>query len=271
MLQQKGLCSNNVLQQIPQSSTANWHFCLPFYIIDIGRQKRQLAALHCNFCGSMLYIYIHIYIYVYIYIYSLYIFLLSRCPTLTHDHRRRRCVWARRHWNWNHQYWFHVIFVDESRFSHYRCDDRARVRRHVGERLVDCCIQEKDGNVGPSLMVWGAFHASGASEPVVLDGTVNQQRYIGILRQNLLPWARATFQRNFVLVQGNATRHTARNTRNFLAGEEVKVMQWPARNPDLNPIGHIWDQMGMFIRDMDNPPTTVARLREARWLSARLQ
>ena len=31
----------------------------------------------------------------------------------------------------------------------------------------------------------------------------------------------------------------------------------------LNAIEYIWDQMGLFIRDMDNPPTTVARLREA--------
>ena len=26
----------------------------------------------------------------------------ARCPRLTHDHRRRWRVWARRHWSWNH-------------------------------------------------------------------------------------------------------------------------------------------------------------------------
>ena len=112
--------------------------------------------------------------------------------------------------------------------------------------------------VGRSLIVWDAFHASAKSELVVVDGTVNQQRYIGILRQNLLPWARATFHRNFARVHDNATPHTARNTRNFLVGEEVEFMQCPAQSPDLNPTEHISDQMDLFIRYMDNPPTTVS-------------
>ena len=95
----------------------------------------------------------------------------ARCPKLTHDLRRRCREWARSHRNWKHQQWSHVIFADESRFSLYHCDGRARVRKRVGERLVDCCIQEMDGNVGPSLMVWGAFHATDKLELVVVDGT----------------------------------------------------------------------------------------------------
>ena len=125
--------------------------------------------------------------------------------------------------------------------------------------LVGCCLQETDWNVSPSLLVWGAFHASGKSEPVVASGTVNQHWHFA---QNLLRWARANFQKKIVFVDDNATPHAAQNTLNFSAGEEVEVMQWPARSPDLSPIEHIWDQMGRFIKHMDSPPTTVARLRE---------
>ena len=131
----------------------------------------------------------------------------SQMPTRTHDHRCRCYGWTCRQWNWKHQHWSHVIFADESRFSLYHCDGRAPVRQYVCERLVDCCIQEMDGNVSPSLMVWGAFYASGKSEQVVVDGTVYQQCLIGISRQNPLLWAKATFQRIFclLLVHDNAT------------------------------------------------------------------
>ena len=79
----------------------------------------------------------------------------------------------------------------------------------------------------------------------------------------MVPYARATFQNNFVLVHDNATCHTAHHTRDFLAQEQVEVMPWPANSPDMNPIEHIWDQMGAHIRDMANPPTNINELRWA--------
>ena len=78
----------------------------------------------------------------------------ARCPKLTHDHSR---LWAHRNRNWNNQSWSHVIFANESRFSLYHCDGHAWVRWCVGERLVDCCIQEMDENVGPSFQCLGCF------------------------------------------------------------------------------------------------------------------
>ena len=81
----------------------------------------------------------------------------------------------------------------------------------------------------------GAFYASGKSELVVVEGTVNQQCYIGILPKNLLPWTRAILQRNVLFVHDNATPQTARNTRIFLAGEGVEIMQWPAWALILTP------------------------------------
>jgi hypothetical protein len=164
---------------------------------------------------------------------------------------------------WDHRQWRHCIFSDESRFSLYHSDGRVRVRRRQGERLIDACVQLTDGNRRPSVMVWGAIHHGGRSELVVVDGPLNRHGYIQILRDQMLPWATGVFGRNFVYVQDNAPPHTARDTAAFLDQQDVEVMDWPARSPDMNPIEHVWDQMSVWIRDMDDPPSTVAELQNA--------
>ena len=42
---------------------------------------------------------------------------------------------------WDLRHWRHCIFNDQSRFSLYHSDGRARVCQRQGERLIDACIQ----------------------------------------------------------------------------------------------------------------------------------
>ena len=66
-------------------------------------------------------------------------------------------------------------------------------------------------------------------------------------------WRRATgvFGLSFVYVHDNATPHTARA---FLAQQDVGVKGWSAQSPDMHLIQHVWDQTGVWLRDMDGPP-----------------
>ena len=69
----------------------------------------------------------------------------------------------------------------------------------------------------------------------------------------MLPWATGVFGRSFVYVQDNAPPLTARDTAAFLDQLDVEVMDWPARSLDMSPIEHVWDDMSVRIRDMDDP------------------
>ena len=92
----------------------------------------------------------------------------------------------------------------------------------------------------------------------IVEGPMNQKVYLRVLRQNLLSWTRGIFRNNFVLVQDNAPPHKVRATMTFLENQDVKVMDWPGKNPDVNLFEHIWDQMDIY-----SPPKTQQQLHDA--------
>ena len=182
------------------------------------------------------------------------------CPRLTLDHRRRHRVCGRTHRRYDVRYWRHRAFSDKSRFTLFHSDGRARVLCRQGWRLRDACIQHPGGNRGPSVMVCDAIHHGGKSELVVLNGTLNCQRDIGLVRDSMRPWATGGFWQNFVYDQDNATPHIVRDTAALQVHKVMEVMDWPAWSPDMKPIEHVWNQMGVWVRDMDDLSSTGPKL-----------
>ena len=81
------------------------------------------------------------------------------------------------------------------------------------------------------------------TELVVIAGNLNAVRY----REDLLK-------------HDNATSHTARSVRDFLQDRNVRVLPWPAKSPDLNPIEHAWDLLDRRVRARAIPPRNVREL-----------
>ena len=154
------------------------------------------------------------------------------------------------------------MFSDESRFCLRFIDGRVRVWRRRGERFADSCVSAVTPFGGGSVMVWGGMSSAGKTNLPIIDGNLNAQRYRDeILQPIALPYLR-NMGPNAVLQDDNARPHRARIIAEFLEEEGVDRMEWPANSPDLNPIEHLWDELGRAVRRRVTDQTTLADLRE---------
>lgn len=190
-----------------------------------------------------------------------------RGPILERRHRQARLQWARQHLNWRRVDWNNVIFSDESRYQLLRADGRARVYRRRGERYADPCVNEVDRFGLGSVMVWGGICGGRKTRLRVINGNLTAQRYIDqVLQPEVVPFIRQN-GRGLVFQHDNARPHTARLTQDFLRRNNVQVLPWPSRSPDMSPIEHLWDELDRRVRKNLHPRTlpALARALEREW------
>lgn len=101
------------------------------------------------------------------------------------------------------------------------------MRQHQGERFREDCVVGTVMAGGDSVHVWVGIHHGGKTDMVVLQSSVNGDRYRQLLQTELIPYARQRFRRNFLLQHDNATPHRARVVQDFLQQQQIDQLPRP--------------------------------------------
>jgi hypothetical protein len=179
-------------------------------------------------------------------------------PLLTAEHRLE---FAHAHLNWQEADWARVLFTNESRFCRFSNDRSMRVYRRPGEPYVHCNIAQAVSYGKGSIKVWGGISLEGRTQLVIVNqGRLTAERYVTtILEPHVEPYA-SYIGENSILMNDNARPHTAQIVRQYFQEVIIVTMNWPARSAVLNPIEHLWDNMGRSLKTLYPPALTLGDL-----------
>ncbi len=100
-------------------------------------------------------------------------------------------------------------------------------------------------------MIWGGISVRAKTEITIVKSTIDSLAYQDILNENMIVEMNIHYPDDWYFMQDNASCHTSRSTREWLESKGVRIIEWAANSPDLNPIENIWGMMKKIIEQED--------------------
>lgn len=116
------------------------------------------------------------------------------------------------------------------------------VYRRNGTRFEDGHVQIYDRSGRKSIPVWSCFYSGGPGPFVKIEGRFVKEKYLSILNDHLLPWIREKFGDNEVkFIHDHSPIHKANVVKSWFEDHpQIRVLPWPPKGADLNPIENVW-------------------------------
>ena len=91
----------------------------------------------------------------------------------------------------------------------------------------------------------------------------NSEDYQNIIETNLLPVLYEICGSDAEFQQDNASIYVSKSSKNWFDAKGIKLIDWPARSPDLNPIENLWADLSRSVYRNGRQFNNVQHLKSA--------
>jgi DDE superfamily endonuclease/Transposase len=180
---------------------------------------------------------------------------------LSEANRIKRLEFAREMVLKDDDYLSRIMWSDETKVQAFPNSEAVFFRAKSNEIGSEYVVPKKQ-NGGSGVMFWGCMTRRAWGPLVVIDGTINGETYLQLLKDVVLPEIGASTV-PIIFQQDNAPAHKKASVTTFLSQQNFETLQWPPQSPDLSPIEWIWNCVKMKMKALRPRPRTMATMRDA--------
>ena len=185
-----------------------------------------------------------------------------KIPLLTPRHRHARLNFARKYESWTVEDWKSVIFSDKSKINRCESDGIEYVWKKTHSAPMSHHIEPTIKHNGNSLMVWSCIIYHGVGYLCRIDGGLDAQLYRSILEEEFLNTIEfyGLNENDIILQHDDDPKHTSKKPKKWLLDNNIRLLDWLAQSPDLNPIEYVGFHLKQRLNGYEHQPPSIKEL-----------